>query len=178
MTDFQTLPTTVTGETAAEPEIYTFGEPESVLDRRDLFDLFQVTHNNRWYEPPVSMAGIGRAYRMAPHHQSAILLKRNLLVSSFVASRWLTKSDFARWALDWLIFGNAYLESIPNLAGRPAALRPSPAAYTRVGVEDGQFWFVRSDAFYGDAFEFEVGKVHHMVEPDPMQEIYLSLIHI
>jgi hypothetical protein len=37
---------------------------------------------------------------MAAHHQSAILLKRNLLVSSFVPSRWLSKADFARWALD------------------------------------------------------------------------------
>lgn len=173
MSDVQTLRATVAAPgPAPEPQIYTFGEPESVLDRREIFDLFQVTHNNRWYEPPVSMAGIGRAYRMAPHHQSAILLKRNLLVSSFVASRWLTKADFARWALDWLIFGNAYLENVPNFAGRPAALRPSPAAFTRVGVKPGQFWFVRSDLYYGDEFEFEVGKVHHMAEPDPMQEIY------
>jgi capsid portal protein len=81
---------------------FAFGDAVPVLDRREIFDLFEVANNGRWYEPPISQAGLGRCYRMAAHHQSAILLKRNLLVSSFVPSRWLSKSDFSRWALDWL----------------------------------------------------------------------------
>ncbi|GMM59932.1 phage portal protein [Novosphingobium pituita] len=150
---------------------FAFGDAESVLDRRELFDLFEVAHNGRWYEPPIPHAGLGRCYRMAAHHQSAILLKRNLLVSSFVPSRWLSKADFARWALDWLIFGNAYLEVVPNLAGRAAALRPAPAAFTRVGLKPGQFFFVPG-MYLHDAVEFRTGSIHHLVEPDPMQEIY------
>jgi capsid portal protein len=62
-----------------------------VLDRREMFDLFEVAHRGRWYEPPIPHAGLGRCYRMAAHHQSAILLKRNLLVSGFVPSRWLSR---------------------------------------------------------------------------------------
>lgn len=151
---------------------FAFGDAVSVLDRREIFDLFEVAHNGRWYEPPISPAGLGRAYRMAPHHQSPILLKRNMLKASFVASRWLSKADFARWALDWIVFGNAYLENVPNLAGRPAMLRPSPAAWTRVGVKPDTFWFAPRTYNQADATMFEPGRVHHMMEPDPMQEIY------
>lgn len=151
---------------------FTFGDPESVIDRREIFDLFEVGHNNKWYEPPISLAGLGRCYRMAPHHQSAVLLKRNLLSSSFVASRWFSKSEFARWALDWLIFGNAYLERADNLAGRPAALRSRPAPYVRRGIRDGQFFWVPRAISISDAVEFRAGSIHHLLEPDPMQEIY------
>jgi PBSX family phage portal protein len=150
---------------------FAFGDATPVLDRREVFDLVEVSNNGRWYEPPISQAGLGRCYRMAAHHQSAILLKRNLLVSSFVPSRWLSKSDFSRWALDWLIFGNGYLESVPNVAGRPAMLRPSPAAYTRVGLKPGQFFYVPG-LWLKDATEFANGAVHHLMEADPLQEIY------
>ncbi|MFT4028010.1 MAG: phage portal protein [Novosphingobium sp.] len=174
MPDAPAAPTPVEGEVLPAPAgsiAFAFGDAEGVLDRRDLFDMFEVAHNGRWYEPPIAQAGLGRCYRMAAHHQSAILLKRNLLVSSFVPSRWLSKGDFARWALDWLIFGNAYLEAVPNLAGRPAALRPSPAAFTRVGLKPGQVFYVPRLGLR-DAVEFPVGSVHHLLEPDPMQEIY------
>lgn len=166
------MPNLETVDTPSGVSAFAFGDAVSVLDRRELFDMFEVAHNGRWYEPPINPAGLGRAYRMAPHHQSPILLKRNMLVASFVPSRWLSKSDFSRWALDWIIFGNAYLENVPNLAGRPALLKPSPAAWTRVGVKPDQFWFVPRTYSMADATEFAPGRVHHMAEPDPMQEIY------
>lgn len=155
----------------AGAQIFTFGDPEAVLDKRDLFDLFETTHNSKWFEPPIPMVALGKTYRMASHHQSAILLKRNLLAGSFVPSRWFTRAEFASWALDWLIFGNAYLERIDNLANRPMQLRQSPAAYTRVGVKPDVFWFVRSPVL-GQAHEFRPGSVFHLSEPDPLQEIY------
>jgi PBSX family phage portal protein len=151
---------------------FTFGDPESVIDRREIFDMFEVAHNNRWYEPPISLTGLGRAYRMAPHHQSAILLKRNLLASAFVPSRWLSAAEFERFALDWLVMGNAYLERVDNLAGRPLALKTSPAAWTRVGLQPGQFWWAPRGHWLNDALEYRAGAIFHIMEPDPMQEIY------
>lgn len=174
MSEAAQLPATIEATADAPPEVisFTFGEPEAVNDRREIFDMFEVAHNNRWYDPPISTIGLGRSYRMAPHHQSAILLKRNMLVASFVPSRWLSKADFARWALDWLIFGNAYLEDVPNMAGRPALLSPSPAAWTRVGLKPGQFFFVPRQFALSDAHEYRSGSIFHMAEPDPMQDIY------
>lgn len=156
----------------AGAQVFSFGDAESVLDRRDLFDLFETVNNGQWYEPPVPAVALGKTYRMAPHHQSAILLKRNLLVGSFTPSRWFSRQDFSRWALDWLIMGNAYLERQDNLAGRPLKLAPSLAAYTRVGVKPDSFWFVTPGKFIKDAHEFRAGSVHHLMEPDPLQEIY------
>jgi PBSX family phage portal protein len=153
-------------------EAFTFGDAEPVLDRRELFDLFQTQSNGLWYEPPVPPVALGRTYRMSPHHQSAILLKRNLLAGSFVPSRWFTRQDFAKWALDWLIMGNAYLERVDNLASKPLALKPALAAYTRVGVKADQFWFVRPGVMQSAAHEFRPGSVFHLNEPDPLQEIY------
>jgi hypothetical protein len=38
--------------------------------------------------------GLGKAYRMASHHQSAILLKRNMLTASFVPNARFSRSEF------------------------------------------------------------------------------------
>lgn len=160
-------------KTPVEAELaFTFGEPESVIDRAEIFDMFEVAHNNRWYEPPISLAGLGRAYRMAPHHQSAILLKRNLLTASFVPSRWFSAGEFERFALDWLVMGNAYLERADNLSGRPLGLRCSPAAWTRVGLKPDQYFWCPRTGWISDAVEYRAGSIFHMAEPDPMQEIY------
>ena len=153
-------------------ETFTFGDAEAVLDRRELFDLFECYHNGRWYEPPVPPVDLGKAYRMAPHHQSAILLKRNLLAGSFVQSRWFGGADFRRWALDYLLMGNGFLERQDNLAGRPLRLAASLAAYTRVGLAPGQFFFVRPGLGLGQAHEFRPDSVHQLMEPDPLQEVY------
>jgi capsid portal protein len=48
---------------------------------------------------------------------------------------------------------------------------PGPAAFTRVGLKPGQFFFVPG-MYLHDAVEFRTGSIHHLVEPDPMQEIY------
>jgi PBSX family phage portal protein len=168
----ESLPGNLPAPTGAA-DMFTFGEPEAVLDRRELFDLFEVYHNSRWFEPPIPPVSLGKTLRMAPHHQSAIMLKRNLLAGSFAPTRWLNRSDFSRWVLDWIIFGNAYLERIDNISSRPMALKPIPAAYTRVGIDPGVFWYVtsRSDLF-NQAAAFRKGTVHHLIEPDPLQEIY------
>ncbi len=170
MTEQANLPATL--DAPADTAAFAFGTPESVIDRREIFDMFEVAHNGRWYEPPISLAGLGRAYRMAPHHQSAILLKRNLLTASFMPNALFPKAEFARWALDWLIMGNGYLETVLNRLGRPAGLRCSPAAYTRVGLEPDQFFWVPRSYMISQAVEYPSGSIHHLCEPDPMQEVY------
>lgn len=151
---------------------FEFGAPESVLDRSQLFDMFEVVRGAKWYDPPISTVGLGKAYRMASHHQSAILLKRNLLAASFQATREFSRADFARWVLDFLIFGNAYLENMQNVVGGTLRLKPSPAAWTRVGLRPGEHWFVQPGMLTYQPHLFAEGSVHHLMEPDPLQEIY------
>lgn len=154
---------------AAGISAFTFGEAEAVLDRRELLDCLEVWHNNRWYEPPVSPFGLARALDISAHHGSAIRLKVNLLAHHFVPSRWLSRAEFRKWALDYLALGNGYLERRDNLAGRPLALKHSLGRYTRRGIEEGRFFFVPG---WKQEHEFRPDTVFHLLQEHPTQEIY------
>ena len=62
---------------------FRFGDPEPILERRDFLGYAEVMQNGRWYEPPIPMHGLARAYDMSPHHRSALLYKRNQLLRFF-----------------------------------------------------------------------------------------------
>ena len=94
---------------------FSFGDPEPVLDRRQMLDMAECWHNGRWYEPPVSRDGLSRAFRVSAHHSSAILLKRNLLVASFQPTSYLSRTTFAKAVQDYLVFGDAFFERRSNV---------------------------------------------------------------
>ena len=150
-------------------EAFSFGDPEPVMDARSLLDYIECWRNGRWYEPPVSMDGLAKAFRAGPHHSSAIFFKRNVLLSCFKPHPLLDKATFSALALDYLTFGNGYLERRRSLTRRAVKLRHSLAKYTRRGIDDGQYFFVRG---WREEHEFPVGEVFHLIEPDINQEIY------
>ena len=121
--------------TASAPkmEAFTFGEPVPVLDRRDILDYVECISNGRWYEPPVSFTGLAKSLRAAVHHSSPIYVKRNILASTFIPHPWLSQQDFSRFVLDFLVFGNAFLEKRYSTTGKVIRLETSPAKYTRRG---------------------------------------------
>ncbi|MDR6710272.1 MULTISPECIES: phage portal protein [unclassified Novosphingobium] len=151
-------------------DVFTFGDAESVLDRRELSAYFEVWHNGRWYEPPLPMGKLAQVFNATPYHRSAVALRVNLLVSQMVASRWLGADDFERFALDFVQMGNGYLENVPNLSGRIAAAKHSPAVHTRAGVAADTYWFV--NGALGQEHQFAPGRVFHLMQPDVAQEIY------
>ncbi|MDV2903789.1 phage portal protein [Phytobacter diazotrophicus] len=155
--------------TAQTIEAFTFGEPSPVLDRRDILDYVECISNGKWYEPPVSFTGLAKSLRAAVHHSSPIYVKRNILTSTFVPHPLLSQQDFSRFVLDFLVFGNAFLEKRMSTTGRVMKLETSPAKYTRRGVEDGAYWWVPS---FIQPHAFEPGTVFHLMEPDINQEIY------
>lgn len=153
----------------AAMEAFTFGDPEPVLDRRMLIDMMEAPHNGRWYEPPVPLDGLARAYRASPHHSSAIILKCRLLVASFVPTRWLSRGAFERLVLDYLVFGNAFAERRDNVLGGALRVDHVMARYTRRGREAGQFFYAPG---VPDATEFRSGSVFQLMQPDLSQDIY------
>lgn len=170
-----TTPTT----TSSAPEgaiAFTFGEPESVLDKSALLDLlFYCEHNDRWYAPPVSFDELAKTFRAAVHHSSPLYVKRNILVRAYRGHKLLSKADFARWALDYLVFGNAYMERVPARNGRTFALRPVPARYVRRGVDmQSYYWLPQGGMVQGKQEEelLPAGQIHHLQEPDINQEVY------
>ncbi|EKY3119569.1 phage portal protein [Cronobacter turicensis] len=156
---------------AAHAEAFSFGDPVPVLDRRELLDYLECVQVDNWYEPPISLDGLARTFRAAVHHSSAIYVKRNILTSTFIPHRWLSKQAFSRFAQDFLVFGNSYLEQRVNRLGGTLKLEPSLAKFTRRGVEADQYWFVQY-GYEKQPYEFAPGRVFHLMEPDLNQEIY------
>ena len=126
---------------------------------------------DRWYEPPISMDGLARTYRSAVHHSSAIQVKRNILTSTYIPHRLLSKQAFSRFAQDFLVFGNAYLEKRMNRLGQIMELRASLAKYTRRGIEPDTYWFAQY-GYNSQPYQFDEGSVFHLMEPDVNQELY------
>ncbi|EAV5169637.1 phage portal protein [Salmonella enterica subsp. enterica serovar Kiambu] len=158
-----------TAAPAQSMEAFTFGEPTPVLDRRDILDYVECIDNGQWYEPPVSFSGLAKSMRAAVHHSSPIYVKRNILVSTYIPHPLLSRQDFSRFVLDYLVFGNAFLEERRGLTGKSLKLETSPAKYTRRGIEDDVYWYIQS---YTQPHEFAAGSVFHLLEPDINQELY------
>ena len=158
-----------TSAPAQSMEAFTFGEPTAVLDRRDILDYVECVDNGRWYEPPVSFSGLAKSLRAAVHHSSPIYVKRNILASTYIPHPLLSQQDFSRFVLDFLVFGNAFIEKRVSLSGKPVKLETSLAKYTRRGVEEDTYWYMQSDS---QPHQFAPGSVFHLLEPDINQEVY------
>jgi PBSX family phage portal protein len=153
--------------TSGHVEAFTFGDPVPVLDQRDFMGYFHSAWNGRWYEPPVSFDGLARALTANPHHQSAIGYKASLLASHFIPHRLLSRVAFKRLALDYLVFGNGYLERRRNWLGGTIEIKPALARWTRMKRDGNAVMLID-----GQEHEFEAGAVLQIQEPDISQEIY------
>lgn len=150
-------------------EAFTFGEPMPVLSQREIFDYLESMHNGKWYEPPLSLDGLAKVYRAAVHHGSAIQVKRNILRSCFVPHAKLSLAEFSSIAMDYLIFGNCYIEQVKNRLGKPMKYQRAAAKFCRRGIEAGVFWWVPN---YSESEPFAEGSVFQVMESDVSQEIY------
>lgn len=156
-----------TGSAAPSGAAFTFGEPMPVLSQRELLDCAECWSNGKWYEPPISPEGLARAFRCNPHHSSALFVKRNLLVSTYEPHPALPVEAFARFALEYLIFGNAYLERVPARPGHAPRFLPLLAKDVRRGVAEGRYYRRENGTMQPIAAD-----VFHLIEPDLNQEIY------
>lgn len=160
-------------ETALAPagqtsmQAFTFGDPSPVMEGRDLMSYFESFWNGKWYSPPVPQQALAKSFLASPQHASAIYFKANQLSMAFRPSKLLSRSAFYAWALDFIVFGNAYMEVIKARSGKPLKLRHSPAKYTRIG-RNGSVWFLEN---YLRDIEFD-NTVVQVRMPDINQEIY------
>lgn len=150
-------------------EMFTFGEPEPVLSSRDILDYIECWKNGKWYEPPLSLGGLAKCTRASVYLQSGLNFKRNMLSRAFVPHKLLSRQAFEQFAMDWLCFGNAYLEKRDNMLRQNLGLKPVLARYMRVGVEADRFFQVET---FHDAHAFAKGSICHVREADVNQEIY------
>ena len=159
----------ISATNAAGPQAFTFGEPEAVMDRREILDYVECWLNGNWYETPISFDGLARSLRAATHHGSAVHFKAQVVASTFRPHKVLTRGTVHKLALDFITFGNGYLERVGNRLGGTLELRHALAKYMRRGKELDRYWFVRG---WQQEHQFAAGAICHVIEPDVHQEIY------
>ncbi len=169
--DTTTQSLATTGGTAAAPgmQAFTFGEPEGVMDRREILDYVECWFNGTWYEPPVSFDGLARSLRAATHHGSAVHFKAQVLASTFRPHKLLSRATVHKLGMDFITFGNAYLERRANRLGGTLQLQHALAKYVRRGRDLATYGFVRG---WQEDHEFLPGSICHILEPDVHQEVY------
>lgn len=150
-------------------EIFTFGDPTPVLETNQVFYWGECWTTNKWYEPPVDLEGLAKTLQAAPHHSSSIYVKRNILVKSFMPHPLLSRMEFSRFVLDFLVFGNAYLERVQSMTAKTLPLKSALAKYMRRGIELDSYYFVPN---FQDEHEFKKGSIFHLINPDVNQEVY------
>lgn len=151
-------------------EAFSFGEPIPVLDRAEILNYFEpVLMYQKYYNPPINLSYLSKALNSSAHHQSAITVKKNILLSTCKTTALLPRTQLEKLVQDYLVFGNAYIEIKRNRFGNVMALNAPLAKYMRVGVEQGVFYQVVNGF---DEHEFAKDSVFNLVNPDVNQEIY------
>lgn len=161
--------TPLTETTEPTIETFTFGDPTPVLEHNDILDSTECWLNGRWYEPPISFAGLAKSFNASVHHSSAIYFKVNMLTSTFIPHKLLNRDAFKRIALDFLTFGNAYLERRTIRSGQVLQLVPALAKFVRRGKELNRYYFITG---WQQEYAFNTGSIFHFIEPDMNQEVY------
>lgn len=158
------------GSAAGRMEVFSFGEPEPVTSMRDIWYEGVWLSPDEWYEPPIPPSVLAKSYRATAHHGSALQVKRNILLRTFEPHPLLGRRDFSALALDYLVFGNGYLEEVRGRLGKRLPFRHLRAKYVRRGgVDADRYWWVPN---YLDRVELPKGRVVHLLEPDIDQSIY------
>lgn len=151
-------------------EQFTFGDPTPVLDNADILNYFEsVLMYEKYYNPPVDFSGLARAVKSSAHHQSALAVKKNILMSTCQTSPLLPRYELEKVVQDYLIFGNAYLEKRMGKEKQILGLNAPLAKYVCRGREQGKF-FLLANGY--QEYEFPSDSVFHLKQPDVNQEIY------
>lgn len=149
--------------------VFDLGAPQEIFGVGELLTCMECLHNGRWYETPLSFYGLGKQFTSAVHHQSPLFFKRNVIMSCFKPHPLLSYEQMMRYVMDYLVFGNAYLQKCVNRLGGVMSLRVSPAIYTRRGLDTEQYWYAEHHL---QEFAYPRGRVFHLMNPDIHQEIY------
>jgi PBSX family phage portal protein len=150
-------------------QAFTFGDPEPVMQRREILDYIECWNNGRWYEPPISFNGLAKSFRASTHHSSAIFFKANVLARTMRENPYFSRSTMKKWAIDFQVFGNAYVSRRDSLTGKLLGLDHQLAKYMRRGIDMESYYFVPG---YRNAHRFDDGTVYQLIDPDINQEVY------
>ncbi|WP_233119987.1 phage portal protein [Rappaport israeli] len=105
------------------------------------------------------------------------------MTSCYIKHPLLSKQQFAKLAIDYLWFGNCYLERVRSRTGKLLALKHSPAKYMRRDKNDRYKFIAQADGWLADpnawswieqmpVHTFPADSIFHLLQPDVNQELY------
>ncbi|MHA3078819.1 phage portal protein [Acinetobacter sp. ANC 5502] len=166
---------TQTLQTQSGIQAFTFGDPEPVLNTHDLNSMFQVYWNGTYYEPQISLEGLAKSFRSTPYLSTAIIYKRNQLVSAFKPNQWMSSKAFEQLAMDFLVFGMGYVEAVKSRSGKLLQVGTPLAKYMRRKKDPKEFLMLTENWQH---YHFPRDSVFQVRECDINQEIYGAPEHL
>ncbi|MDO5059167.1 MAG: phage portal protein [Neisseria sp.] len=151
-----------------EIDVFAWGE-DSIL--RSWGGLLECADNGRFFVPPVNLYDLAELLKTGLHHASALQAKLNILNSTFVPTKLLARSEFAKLAFNFLVTGNGYLHAVKNTFGEVLRFENCLALHMRVASDRRGFYYLR----YGEMRDGEFlpqRDVCHIMQPDLAQEVY------
>ena len=168
-------PSTATALTAtastAKTKMFRFGDPEPVLDGHSMFEYGFCPQYANWYDLPYDMAAVAKMFRATSHHTSALIVKRNILMTTFKPHPLLSRQDFGALVTNLLVFANGYVQAQRNRLGGLMTLKSRPAMYMRRGTTLNQYYQIQAGANLQE-HTFLPDEIIHLYQPDLVQEIY------
>ena len=167
MTDVQTnnLPA------MAKTQIFSLGDPEPVLDGHSMFEYGFCPQYADWYDLPYDIQAVAKLFRATSHHTSALVVKRNILTTTFVPHRLLSRQEFGALVTNLLVFANGYLHIQRNRLGGVMGLKSRPATYMRRGIELNRYYQIQAGLNL-QQHPFQPDEIIHLYQQDLIQEIY------
>ncbi len=149
---------------------FSFGDPESVLTSSPGDYLGVFAGPGDYYEPPISLRGLGKILRANGHHCAIPPFRRNRLLQYYISNNVLSDDDLGNASIDYDVFGNCYLQKIFNRFGQVIQFKHLPAISMRRMKEADRYCQLRSDG--KEPIKFQPGEVVHLKEYDVNQTIY------
>ncbi|KZN61199.1 phage portal protein [Pseudoalteromonas luteoviolacea] len=148
---------------------FSFGDPEPCLNNRytDYVGVFQT--GDGLYEPPISLDGIYSLLGVNAQHGPILYFKRNMILKWLIQNNYISRQELLKFAQDYVIFANAYLQPIYNRVGTLKRVRHLPAMKMRYTTQKGVYAMINND---GSITRFNAGEVIQIKEYDPKQGIY------
>ena len=78
--------------TGNQAQAFSFGEPIPMLDRAEVLNYFEsVLMYEKYYNPPINLSYLAKALNASAHHNSAITVKKNILLCTCKTTALLPK---------------------------------------------------------------------------------------
>lgn len=154
---------------APTTELITFGQ-EEIINQHEWLDYLSAYDNGHYFEYPVNLNDVLKLMAIGIHHGSALRAKVNILSSTFVETPLLKRAEFKKFAHNYVVTGNGYLEIRHNVLQQPLTIVNRLSLYMRRHSNLHDFVYLRQNHSEHETLAGQ--NVIHVMEDDLSQEVY------